>query len=971
VDSLPDAPSPRYRLDRLLGSGGMGSVYLGRDLSLDRPVAIKFIASDKAGRLPARRRLIREARAAAALDHPNICTVYEVIEDPDGEDCIVMQYVEGDTLASMLRDGPLEARTVLRIAADLTAALSAAHKRGIIHRDIKPQNIVITPDGRAKLLDFGIAYRAGPTAPSDDVSTVSRLTETGETPGTPAYMSPEQVRGRAVDGRSDLFALGAVLYECLTGRRAFDGRNAMEVAGQIVTTDPPAPSSVRPDLTAQHDEICRRLLAKDARDRFQSADEVHGALHLLSTGTGPRHGSEAVGRRRSTNRYAALAVLSALLVTAAALAIWKARHQWSMPANTNAVGWYTRGVNALRDGSPYSARLALAEATAAAPDFDIAYVRLAEAETELDDLEAAQAALLRVGAIVRESQLPFEHRTRISAIRGLMLRDGAAAISAYRSIAERSPRDPAAWVDLGRAQESFALLPEALESFDRAISIDSQYAAAHLRRASILGSQGRGNDARAGFGEAERLYRATANVEGQVEAMIRRGYYLNAAGDLNGARDSLNQALQASSALQSQAQAIRARLTLSSVIASAGNWNEAEQIAAAAVQAAIGQHLETIAADGLVDYANVLFLNGKLREADRHLVHAVDLAEGRRAYRISARAKLQRASIMEYEEKHLQALETARWPAEYFEARDYRRLQLTALAVMSRAQYGLRKYSDSRAIATRALNEASALGDDAQAAEALENLAAAANAAGALSEALEYRTRKLEINRRQAAHALLPYDLVDTADLLIRLGRSAEGEALLDEIDRGIANRPDAYAPRARRAQTLRLMNAAIQRRPADVESIATALLKRAGERPDFAAQFAAVLLAHVRGARPGPTGASPPAGSVASVWGRELRYWDLLARLARNDPGTAQSVEDTLAAEGATLSPEFEWRVAAIGAAAAQRSGAATRAEEWRTRAEKALALVRAAFKTNSATYESRPDLLEIRRQAALISTS
>src|SRR5688572_9311228 len=253
--SSADSRLSNYRLERLLGSGGMGEVYLARDLALDRPVAIKFIAPDKVGDASARRRLIREARAAASLDHPNICGVHEVIDTPDGRACIVMQYLEGRTLAEVLRDGPTDVRLALTIAADLASALAVAHKRGVIHRDLKPRNIIITPDQRAKLLDFGVARHATSSADADDGTTTTQLTTPGVIVGTPAYMSPEQVLQRPLDGRSDLFALGAVLFECLTGRRPFDGRGGLEQVSEVLHHDPPPVSSLRSGLTTQHDEL--------------------------------------------------------------------------------------------------------------------------------------------------------------------------------------------------------------------------------------------------------------------------------------------------------------------------------------------------------------------------------------------------------------------------------------------------------------------------------------------------------------------------------------------------------------------------------------------------------------------------------------------------------------------------------------------------------------------------------------------
>ena len=352
-----DAASPatrlsNYRLERLLGSGGMGSVYLARDLALDRLVAIKFITPDKAADDSARRRLIREARAAAALEHPNICGVHEVIVDPDGRACIVMQYAPGQTLAEKLTGGPLEVREALSIAADVAAALAAAHKQDIIHRDVKPQNIMLGADHGAKLLDFGLAVQRHPGNAVVTDTTATSLTSPGVLVGTLPYMSPEQVAQRPLDARTDLFSLGAVLFECLTGHRPFSGPSPLEIATQILREDPPPVSSLRPELTEQHDELCRRLLAKHPDDRFRSADELRVALGVFipdshrshagshSGGSGSsaaRAASASTGTARflaatglrplRPRRAAALAALALVAVTAAAMvvrpALWK------------------------------------------------------------------------------------------------------------------------------------------------------------------------------------------------------------------------------------------------------------------------------------------------------------------------------------------------------------------------------------------------------------------------------------------------------------------------------------------------------------------------------------------------------------------------------------------------------------------------------------------------------------------------
>ena len=312
ADEPGAALSSKYKLLRSLGAGGMGSVYLARDITLNRDVAIKFIALSKADDATARRRLVREAQAAAALDHPFICSVHEVSTDTDGQPYIVMQFVEGETLADRLRRGPLDPRAALTLTADIADALRAAHAQGVIHRDLKPQNIIMTPSGRPKLLDFGIAHILQTTTPAigGDEPTHTNLTGPNQVIGTPGYMSPEQLQQRPVDGRSDLFALGAVLFECLTGRPAFPGRTSIEIGGHVLMSEAPVVSSLRPELTARHDEIVSRLLAKDPSSRFQSAEELLGALRVLA----PSDTHTVLAATTPSTRHFAVAATLAILV---------------------------------------------------------------------------------------------------------------------------------------------------------------------------------------------------------------------------------------------------------------------------------------------------------------------------------------------------------------------------------------------------------------------------------------------------------------------------------------------------------------------------------------------------------------------------------------------------------------------------------------------------------------------------------
>jgi len=265
----PPASLLHYRIVGKLGEGGMGTVFEAEDTKLGRRVAIKRVTSADPG---ARARLRREARAVSNLVHPNIVTVF-AIEEIESDDFIVMELVGGETLADLIERGPLDLERALAIVAEIAEALECAHAAGLVHRDIKPSNVMITADGRAKVLDFGIAKQS-------DESPVT-ATAPGTIVGTIPYMSPEQVDGSTVDRRSDIFSLGVLLYEMTTGRRPFVAPDAVSLIHRITTSDPPPPSSHAPKLPPELDAIIRRALAKKRTARFESAAEMGRALRAL------------------------------------------------------------------------------------------------------------------------------------------------------------------------------------------------------------------------------------------------------------------------------------------------------------------------------------------------------------------------------------------------------------------------------------------------------------------------------------------------------------------------------------------------------------------------------------------------------------------------------------------------------------------------------------------------------------------
>ncbi len=303
-----------FRIVEPLAAGGMGVVYRATDTQLGRPVALKFPLPGQQLDPQVRERFLREARAAAALDHSNICSIYEAGETADGQLFLAMPLYEGETLkARIARLGPLPIADALAIAVQIARGLHAAHRAGIVHRDLKPANAIILSDGGLKILDFGVA-RVG------DVT----LTKSHATVGTVSYMAPEQVRGEKVDGRADLWALGVLLYEMLTGRRPFEGEHEIAIAHAIVHDDPVRPSVLRPDISPALDALVLGLLARHPRDRRAPAEAVAAELTGLESRSPPanvrRWRSALTGVARRPRVWASVV---ALVVTAGIIAAWR------------------------------------------------------------------------------------------------------------------------------------------------------------------------------------------------------------------------------------------------------------------------------------------------------------------------------------------------------------------------------------------------------------------------------------------------------------------------------------------------------------------------------------------------------------------------------------------------------------------------------------------------------------------------
>jgi len=358
----------RYEILDELGRGAMGAVFRARDPRIDRIVAIKTIAVPDAGSANMqkyRERFFREAQAAGRLSHPGIVTIHDVGEDEATRTpFIVMEYAAGQTLYEFILhsgSGRLPVCTALDLIEQLALALDYAHSAGIVHRDIKPANIIITADGRAKITDFGIAKL------SSDAATVA-----GQVLGTPAYMSPEQINGKPVDGRSDLFSLGVIAYWLLTGTKPFFGDTLTEVCAQVAAKHPLPPSKVAPALGTEYDQVLSRALAKDPAQRYQTGKQFASDIQLLHSRTGPKPltasrdttaraqertvlladaatatsadhivtGKRGAGTQRRAGRRMLVYVAAAILLLLAVAGLFSLNFSRSMPATLQVIGRY-------------------------------------------------------------------------------------------------------------------------------------------------------------------------------------------------------------------------------------------------------------------------------------------------------------------------------------------------------------------------------------------------------------------------------------------------------------------------------------------------------------------------------------------------------------------------------------------------------------------------------------------------------
>lgn len=793
----------RYRIIEPLGEGGMGAVYLAEDITLGRRVAIKLLSSTAP---EYRARFLREARAVSQLIHPNIATVFDYGETPEGKPYIVMELIKGRPLSEKLLEGSLPLPEAVRIVSLIAAALGEAHQQGVVHRDVKPSNVVLTDRGHVKVVDFGLVKEihedVGPTQTRSDVIV-----------GTPLYLSPEQATGKNVDGRSDLFALGAVLYECITGQSAFTGGSVLEIGAQVIHVTPPAPSSLNEHVPPELDRITAKALEKNIDKRYQSADELIEDLHtLLPTldANGSRtqtrttkspvaqrtHSASALTTISETFRRPRLSLGTVLLAIVAIAAVGFGVMQWRKPEpykpTPEGLDWYNKGTEALRSGSFLQASKAFEQAIASDPDFPLAHARLAEALFELDYWDKARQKMLKVHSLVRDrSQLVRSEALLVEAINATVSTDFPGAIKGYRELVSLTPNDPQVYVDLGRAYEKNDELKNALGSYVEATNHPPQYANAFLRVAIQYAEQADQRSATVNFDKAQTLFEAVGNFEGQAEVAYQRGSLFDKLKRKGEAKQNLERALELSRAASNQYQEVKTLLKLGNVASDELEPDKARELINQAISTARANAIDTQVKRGLVDLGNTYLVKSEHEQAEKYFQESLQLSQQQKDKRNAARALLALGSNAQRQTQFDESIRYVEQALPFYQQSGYRRETLQALNMLARVKFQKGDYEAARHDYEEQMKVAQQLGEMAQVQLTLIDIGLTFAFQGRYPEALTKFEESYAIAKSMKDEKGLGLCLVNRVNALVRLGRLDEARPLLAEASLP-AQRPNA-----------------------------------------------------------------------------------------------------------------------------------------------------------------------------------
>ncbi len=793
-----------YRIVEELGSGGMGIVYLAEDTLLGRHVAIKTLTTSRENQ-QFKMRFLREARAVSALSHPHIAHIYDYGETDDGP-YIVMELIKGSTLGDLINAQSLTIPRAIEIVKQVALALGEAHRKGIIHRDIKPSNIGINERGEVKVLDFGLAKQIESDTPQPEANTLLHTsTREGIILGTPMYLSPEQALGVAVDARSDLFSLGSVLYECITGRPAFSGASAVEICAKVIRENPSRPSRLNSNVWRELDLVVLKSLAKLPEGRYQTADDLIAALNSILTDQHDKASDQTVTRQLvqtpGTNSHGALATLSNIFkrprvplgffvaavigVTALTLLVLYWTRAKLPPPKPEAKLLYDKGLAALQEGAYFKASRFLQRALTVDDGYALAHARLAEAYSELDYTDKAQREILRASRLVgNRSLLDSESAFYLDAISATVLRDIPSAIKAYSEITKLKSNDAAAYTDLGRAFENHDEIDQAIAQYKRASELDRNNPAPLLRLAVLHGRRQDLQSASAAFAQAESLYRDDQNSEGISEVFYQRGYLFAQTGKIAEAQSAAEQALNlANTVSENKYQQVRALQLLGAISYSSGNTERAQTLTTQALETARANGMENLATRGLLDIGSTLSLKRDFANAQKYARQVLELARNNGEKRNEASANLLLGSIFMQQGDAETGAPFIDQAVEFFRPRGYRRETSRCMVLIGRKQLLQGDFSSAVKTLDEQLELAKQVEDPGELARSQSEVAAALSKQDLYPQALIRYAESYELSKKLGNPLRVSFALLNKGDMAWRLGKYDEAKAAITELD--------------------------------------------------------------------------------------------------------------------------------------------------------------------------------------------
>ncbi len=971
-----------YRILSKLGEGGMGTVYVAEDTLLGRRVAIKSL---KLASVPSqknyRARFLREARAASRLNHPHIATVHDFGETEDGQPYLVMELIDGQSLSDLLREDSLPVDQAIGIVKQVVEAIAEAHRHGIIHRDIKPSNVVLNQRNEVKVLDFGLAKHTE----SESLTTQrigESVTETleGIVVGTPSYLSPEQALGTPVDKRSDIFSIGALLYECLTGARAFSGNTVGEVFAQVIRDDPPQPSQFNPTVTHELDRITLKALAKKSEARYQTADDLLDDLNALSSEPTPARRarwrpSMAWLSSRTTVRTSVL-VAFALILVAILSVVWISNwRKRSFEPSPEAKRQYDAGMQALHNGSYLKASKLFERSIEQDKEFPMAHARLAQTWMELDYQGKATDEMLRVTELVPNMSAPALDVLYLQAINSMVRRNYQGAVENFEEIVRRVPEaeKAPAYAEVARAYQWARQVDRAASAYEEVTRRDPQAAAAFVRLGGIYGQRQQNDKAIAAFDKAQSLYDAQGNVEGMAEVFYQRGAFLNLGDKLPEAKEQLRRALDLALTTDNKSLQIKILFQLGGIFYSTGETLRAEEFATRAVELARAEQLDNLTTDGLVDIGNAFFLRSEYSEAQKRFEQALQIATANKGQRAEARASLSLASLHVQLGNGAKAISYLEPALAFYRQGNYGRETSQALLLLGYANEQQGNNDAALESFKEQLKLAQQINDQAQVAHTHSAIGLLLSHQERFTEAIGHYEESYRLNKSLGLEPKIGYDLYNKGKLLWQIGNyTAARETLKQASDAasspgGINKQLLAWIHMTTAQMFLSELNYG-----AAVAESRKALALGDLQNKDFFVQASYTAgLAQLNSGTSSATALCQKAFDTAThasgpriVSSAQLALAEAL--LAKGDAANALSfalqAQETFARLGTRHS---EWRAWLIAAQSSRRLKDETKVVEYATRAEALLKAFEQALGANEyRSYLSRPDVRRYRQQ-------